>query len=111
MSGFRRPARWRWQGTHRGDPRRPGASVFATSRDFTNPTAQEISMHITTLAADAAPRTDIAELGVVGETLSRDEIELVAGGVAVDFSVTPQTTCPHTRPLYDDFTCLGGWLD
>jgi hypothetical protein len=87
-------------------------NVFVTSRTFINPTVQEISMHTITQATEPVLRTEIAELDIVGETLSRDEIELVAGGVAAfDFTLKPQPTCPHTRPLSDDFTCLGGWLD
>ena len=111
MSGLRGTARLQRQGTHRSDPRRRAENGFAASRTHVNPTFQEISMHTLTQAADTAPCTDIAELDAVGETLSPDEIELVAGGVAADFAVTPQRGCPHTRPLYDDFTCIGGWLD
>ena len=42
------------------------------------------------------------ELTPAGETLSSDEIELVAGGLG----------CHRTTPIGgDDFTCVGGWYD
>jgi len=42
------------------------------------------------------------ELTTAGETLSSDEIELVAGGLG----------CHRTTPIGgDDFTCIGGWYD
>ena len=60
----------------------------------------------TTFAADeqttTALRTEIRELSPVGEELSADEIELVAGGLAVK--------C--TRPGRDgDATCVPGGPD
>jgi hypothetical protein len=109
MSGLRGSARWRRQGTHRSDPGRRASKVFAASRNFIHPIHQEISMQAITQPADL--HIEIAELGEVGETLSHDEIELVAGGVGADFTVTPQRTCPHTKPIDDDFSCLGGWID
>jgi hypothetical protein len=48
------------------------------------------------------------DLSPAGEELSTDEIDLVAGGVGSDI---PSRGCPHTKPINDDFTCLGGWLD
>jgi len=60
--------------------------------------AQALSQQATTDDSRAGWR----ELTPAGETLSSDEIELVAGGLG----------CHRTTPIGgDDFTCSGGWYD
>jgi hypothetical protein len=53
-------------------------------------------------------RIEFGDLSPAGEVLSADEIDLVAGGIGSDAGAMG---CPHTKPINDDFTCLGGQLD